>query len=555
MDWQRSLLVALLAIVSYMMILEWNKDYGKPAATPAANTSPQNNPQDAPQVSATADTPVAPVSQPAPDQHGVAGHLVTVETDALLVTLSTSGGDVVSVRLKGYAVSIEESSTPFTLLANDRKHVYVAQSGLVGRDGPDARAEGRPQYTAPASQFSLTGDTLVVPMSFVTADGTEIRKEFEFTRGSHLIKTRTIVANKGPGAWSGVHYLQIKRDSLPDPSSSNDNFFGLPTFLGVAYWTPEKAFNKLALADMDSEPLDRKGITGGWMALAQHYFLSAWITAPEATYDLSTTRVGSHHIARMLGQAVTVDSGQTHSFDASLYVGPKIEKALQTAAPEKGLHLVLDYGPLFFISEALISLMKFFHSLTSNWGVSIILLTLAVKLLFFYPSAKSYQSMAKMRMVQPEMLRLREQYGEDRQKLSMEMMKLYRDKKINPLGGCLPILIQMPVFLALYWGLLESVELRQAPFFGWIKDLSVMDPYFVLPLIMGVTMYVQQMLNPAPPDPTQARVMKMMPIIFTVMFLWFPAGLVVYWITNNTLSILQQWLITRQIEGAGSAHR
>lgn len=553
MDWQRSLLVALLAIVSYMMILEWNKDYGKPATAQASNTSPQNYPQDAPQVATTADTPVAPASAPA--QQAVGGKFISVETDALLVTLSSSGGDIISARLKGYPVSIEDSATPFTLLANDRQHVYVAQSGLVGKDGPDARAEGRPEYSTPSANYTLTGDSLVVPMTYVAANGTEIRKEFEFSRGSHLIKTRTIVDNKSSSDWSGVHYLQIKRDKLPDPSSSNSNFFGLPTFLGVAYWTPEKAFNKLALSKMESESLDHKGITGGWLALAQHYFLSAWIAAPEATYDLSTTRVGNHHIARMLGQGITVPAGQSHSFDANLYVGPKIEKALQAAAPEKGLHLVLDYGPLFFISEALISLMKFFHTLTSNWGVSIILLTLAVKIVFFYPSAKSYQSMAKMRMVQPEMLRLREQYAEDRQKLSMEMMKLYRDNKINPLGGCLPILIQMPVFLALYWGLLESVELRQAPFFGWIKDLSVMDPYFVLPLIMGVTMYLQQMLNPAPPDPTQARVMKMMPIIFTVMFLWFPAGLVVYWITNNTLSILQQWLITRQIEGTGSAKR
>ncbi|HAG92739.1 MAG TPA: membrane protein insertase YidC, partial [Gammaproteobacteria bacterium] len=243
---------------------------------------------------------------------------------------------------------------------------------------------------------------------------------------------------------------------------------------------------------------------------------------------------------------------ESHTFSARFYAGPKIQKTLKALVPGKGLDLAIDFGPLFFISEILFWFLEMFHSWTGNWGFAIIMLTMLVKLIFFYPSALSYKSMAKMRKVAPELTRIREQYGDDRQKLSQEMMNLYKKEKINPLGGCLPILIQMPVFLALYWALLESVELRQAPFLLWIEDLSVMDPWFVLPLIMGASMWVQQMLNPAPPDPMQAKVMKMMPILFTVMFLWFPAGLVLYWVTNNILSITQQYVITKRIESGAS---
>jgi len=318
----------------------------------------------------------------------------------------------------------------------------------------------------------------------------------------------------------------------------------------MAYWDTEKHYNKLKLDEIKKGTLD-KDIPGGWLAMIQHYFLSAWIPDQNGTNHYFTNKVLDNHIIGYATAVQTISPGESYSFHAQFYAGPKIQSNLKEVVPNKGLELTIDYGPLFFISKILYWLLSFFHTHTGNWGVSIILLTFCVKLTFLYPSALSYRSMAKMRKVQPLLTRLKEQYGEDRQRMSQEMMNLYKKEKINPLGGCLPMIIQMPVFLALYWALLESVELRQAPFFGWILDLSVRDPLYILPLIMGGTMFVQQLLNPAPPDPMQAKVMRIMPVIFTFMFLFFPAGLVLYWVTNNSLSILQQYLITRSIE-AGS---
>lgn len=556
MDWQRTLLIGLLAIVSYTMILKWNEDFGAKPQTASETVDPQNYPQ--------GDTPVAvkgneelpsvatpPMPAASVPKVGNANALVHVETDVLSVVINTNGGDVVSARLKQYPISIEDKSNPLFLLTETANATYVAQSGLAGADGPDASPSGRPVYTIDQSEYTLTGDNLSVPLHFTSDNGVKVTKLFEFSKNSYLIKNRFVVENTTSKPWNGAFFAQIKRDNSPDPGIQHTTGFGLPTFLGVAHWSPEKPYNKQKFDDLVKNPLDLKSVNGGWMAIVQHYFLSAWIPDQAQTFDYSTAVIKGNNIIRMVGQPVTVAPGAQQSFDASLYVGPKNQKTLEAILPGKGLDLVVDYGPLFFISKILFWLLTTYHSITSNWGVAIILLTFTVKAIFFYPSAISYRSMAKMRTIQPELVRIREQYAEDRQKLSQEMMKLYRDNKINPLGGCLPILIQMPVFLALYWALLESVELRQAPFFGWITDLSVMDPFFILPLIMGATMFIQTSLNPAPPDPMQAKMMKFMPLIFTVMFLWFPAGLVVYWITNNSLSILQQWIITRKIAGEG----
>lgn len=553
MDWQRSLLIGLLAVVSYMMILQWNEDYGAKPQAAAETVVPQNYPQgDTPVVKANDDLPqvaTSTLSEPAKPTINTA--FVRVETDVLSVLISANGGDIVSAKLKHYPISSEDKNSPISLLTETSSHTYVAQSGLAGTDGPDASQAGRPTYSSDKGEYTLEGDTLSVPLYFTSDRGVKVTKVYEFNRGEYLIKNRFVVNNSSADSWSGAFFAQIKRDGSTDPGVAQSTGFGLPTFLGVAYWSKEKPYNKYTFEDMSEKALDMKGVTGGWMAMVQHYFLSAWVPDQATTVDYSTAVVKGNYIIRMVGQPVMIAPGAQQEFSASLYVGPKIQKSLEAILPDKGLDLVVDYGPLFFISKALFWLLSTFHQLTSNWGVAIILLTLTVKAIFFYPSAISYRSMAKMRTVQPELLRIREQYADDRQKLSQEMMKLYRDNKINPLGGCLPILIQMPVFLALYWALLESVELRQAPFFGWIVDLSVMDPYFILPLIMGGTMFIQTALNPAPPDPMQAKMMKFMPAIFTVMFLWFPAGLVVYWITNNTLSILQQWIITRKIEAEG----
>ncbi len=561
MDWQRTLIIAALAVVSYLMILQWQKDYIEtPAPTQVENHS-QTYPQadqiptltaangasaDVPQVTAGA---AAVSGMPSAQAVQPAQTLIDVETDVLSVKIDPLGGDIVQVGLKAYPVAVNQPDVPIQLLKRDEAHTYIAQSGLIGANGPDSAATGRPRYSSTQTRYELEGDTLQVALTFQQEGVALITKTFNFRRGDYLIDVNTRVDNQGSTPWQGAMYGQIQRDGSTDPGIQGSTGFGLPTFLGVAYWDQDKPYNKVKLADVGSHALN-KDIPGGWLAMIQHYFMSAWIPDQSATHHYSTRSVpgSDRYIISFTTAAINLAPGASHEFAAKFYAGPKIQKKLAAILPDKGLDLAIDYGPLFFISKLLFWLLSFFHGLTANWGVSIILLTFVVKLVFLYPSAISYRSMAKMRKVQPLIASMKEQYGDDRQKMSMEMMNLYRKEKINPLGGCLPILIQMPVFLALYWALLESVELRQAPFYLWIKDLSVMDPWFVLPLIMGGTMFIQQMLNPAPPDPMQARVMKFMPVIFTVMFLFFPAGLVLYWVTNNTLSILQQWLITRQIE-------
>lgn len=562
MDWQRTLIIAALAVVSYLMILQWQKDYIQPqqaaqiesnaqsypqaepvtdsnASVPTASEIPDTVPK-APQ-SATAQQPAGPSAQTA-----VSDKLIEVDTDVLQISIDPRGGDIVRVGLKQYPVSVGEPNLPIELLRHDGGHTYIAQSGLIGQDGPD-RPNARPLYSSAQSHYTLKGDSLKVDLTYRQNNGAVITKEFTFNKGLYDIQLTTRIDNQGAAPWVGAFYGQIQRDGSPDPGVQKGGGFGLPTFLGMAYWDTDKPYNKLKFAEIDKQKLD-KDIPGGWLAMIQHYFMSAWIPDQNGTNHYFTRKVKDNYIIGFTTASQSIAPGQSHSFDAKFYAGPKIQKKLVAVLPDKGLELAIDYGPLFFISKLLYWLLSFFHSHTGNWGVSIILLTFCVKLTFLYPSALSYRSMAKMRKVQPLLTRLKEQHGDDRQRMSQEMMNLYKKEKINPLGGCLPIIIQMPVFLALYWALLESVELRQAPFIGWIKDLSVMDPWFVLPLIMGGTMFVQQLLNPAPPDPMQAKVMRFMPIIFTAMFLFFPAGLVLYWVTNNSLSILQQYLITRSIE-------
>jgi len=417
----------------------------------------------------------------------------------------------------------------------------------VGANGTDKSGQPKPYYQSAQTYYAMDNqDQLVVDLTLAQDNGAKITKRLTFNKSEYLVNVDVIVDNTSDKQWSAAMYSQIKRDGKPDPGMDSGGF-GLPTFMGSAYWDQDKPYNKLTFEDMVEEPLNKK-IEGGWLAVVQHYFMSAWIPDQSMTYQYRTRSVNGNYIISHMTPTINVASGTQYTFNTRFYAGPKILKTLEEIEEGKGLDLVVDYGPLFFISKPLYKTLKFFYELTSNWGVAIILLTLMVKILFFPFSAASYRSMANMRRVQPKLLEIRERHASDRQQLSQAMMKLYKDEKINPLGGCLPILIQMPVFLALYWALLETVELRQAPFFLWIEDLSVMDPYFILPLIMGASMLVQQMLNPAPPDPMQAKMMKLMPIIFTVFFLWFPSGLVLYWVTNNLLSILQQWHITRGIE-------
>jgi YidC/Oxa1 family membrane protein insertase len=359
-----------------------------------------------------------------------------------------------------------------------------------------------------------------------------------------------VVDNGSNQRWQGNLFGQLKRDSSPDPSSDTPGMTMAP-FLGAALTTPDKRFYKFKFSDMAKNPYQAQ-LPGGWVAMIQHYFLSAWVPNPNLTHTYSTRVTGQgFNIAGFTSPPLLVDPGQKGQTGAQFYVGPKDQYRLAEIAPH--LDLSVDYGWLWWIAQPLFWLLHQLHSLVGNWGVAIILLTVIIKGAFFRLSATSYRSMANMRRVQPQLIELRERYADDKAKQSQEMMNLYKKEKINPLGGCLPILVQMPVFIALYWVLMESVELRQAPFALWIRDLSLMDPYFVMPLLMGASMWFMQKLNPPPPDPMQAKIMQWLPVIFTFFFLWFPAGLVLYWLVNNLLSIAQQWYITRQIERAAAA--
>lgn len=437
---------------------------------------------------------------------------------------------------------------------NGGERVYQAQSGLIGTNGPDASATGRPIFSAEKKSYQLADgqDQLVVDLKF-SKDGVNYIKRFTLKRGLYDIVVTYLIDNQSAQPWTGAMFAQLKRDASSDPSSSTAT--GTATYLGAALWTSSEPYKKVSMKDMDKVAEDKTkapityNVNGGWVAWLQHYFVTAWIPQPgQNNAVLARKDSKGNYIIGYTGPAMTVAPGAKAETSATLYAGPKSQAVLKELSP--GLELTVDYGILWFIAQPIFWLLQHIHSIVGNWGWSIIFLTMLIKGIFFPLSAASYKSMARMRAVAPKLAALKEQHGDDRQKMSQAMMELYKKEKINPLGGCLPILVQMPVFLSLYWVLLESVEMRQAPFMLWITDLSIKDPFFILPIIMGATMFIQQRLNPTPPDPMQAKVMKMMPIIFTFFFLWFPAGLVLYWVVNNVLSISQQWYITRKIEAA-----
>jgi YidC/Oxa1 family membrane protein insertase len=555
MELRRTLLIVAMAIVGYFLLINWQREYGATSkveskqveTSSAANTN--DLPVAPPASSTNGDVPVTPqVSVPA-EVSKTESSLVSVKTDVLDVQIDLVGGDVVRVALPTYTETVD-SKNPFVLLDQSAVRTYVAQTGLIGADGPDANPAGRPHYQASALAYSLGAgqDSLQVVLVLPAQGAIEIRKIFEFSRGDYLVKMRYEISNKGSESWTGMVFGQLKRDSSKDPSASNQGF-GMSTFLGAAWWTSEKSYNKVSLDDFSEEPIQLT-TNGGWIAMVQHYFVVAWVPDAKSnnTYFTRVKKDTGENFAGFTGPAIIVAPGETKTQSASLYAGPKVQEHLKKISD--GLELTVDYGILWFIAQFLFWLLVKIHAVVGNWGWAIVILTVLVKAAFFQLSATSYKSMAHMRRVTPEIQRIREQLANDRAKMSQAMMDLYRKEKINPLGGCLPILVQMPVFIALYWTLMESVELRHAGWILWIRDLSAMDPYFILPLIMGASMFVQMMLNPPPPDPMQARVMKLMPIVFTVMFLWFPAGLVLYWVVNNILSIAQQAVITRQIENA-----
>jgi YidC/Oxa1 family membrane protein insertase len=561
MDPRRSIILVGLAIVSYMLILAWNEDYGQQATQTAVQ---QANTQESLTLGSTVDNTGSDNSGEftVPDSSSDIGgnsqassssnsqlSTVHVKTDVLDLYIDLKGGNVISAKLPQHKVALG-SDEALALLEPGGQRYYVVESGLFGKNGYDSSKNGpAPVYSSSASSYELKEgeNSLFVDLHFESADGVAITKRYEFKRDAYLINISYIINNKSENNWQANLSGKIVRDRSADPSSQNA--MGMQSFLGMALSSAEKPYEKYDFEDMFESPINEQ-IHGGWVAFIQHYFLSAWIPDANVTHTYQTRIKGGNYLMGFISPAIEVAAGETKTTSAQLYIGPKIIERLEEIAPN--LHLTVDFGWLFWVAGPLFWLLDFFYGLVLNWGLAIILVTVCVKALFFKLSAASYRSMANMRRVAPKLQALKEQYGDDRQKMSQAMMDLYRKEKINPLGGCLPILVQMPVFIALYWVLMESVQLRHAPFMLWIDDLSVMDPYFILPILMGASMFIQMQLNPTPPDPMQAKIMKFMPIVMTIFFLWFPSGLVLYWLVNNVLSIAQQWVITRQIEKANT---
>lgn len=541
------LLFVALSIILLLMWQTWQHDYGPRPAPPAVAEKPTSSVpsvsmagSDVPTVTAGDDLPATEATAPGtePDE-GVSGR-IRVVTDVFDLVIDTQGGDIRRLDLPTYPVSTEQPDVPFRLMT-DQGEVFFTQSGLVanGSPAPDHYA----RFSAEKSEYRLAAgeDELRVPLTWRGENGLVVQKIYTFRRGSFAIGFSQLVKNGSDEDWTGRQYRQLQRSR-----SSQGSYWSGYTYTGAVYYSPETKYEKVDFDQMQKESLSAD-YSNGWIAMIQHYFLGAWVPVPnEVNHFYTKALPGERYIIGLVAPAVTVPAGGEANLTSTLYIGPKIQSVLAEIAP--GLELTVDYGWLTVISQPLFWALEWIYSLVGNWGWAIVILTLLIKLAFYKLSETSYRSMANMRKMQPRIQALRDRYGDDKQRLNQAMMEIYKKEKINPLGGCLPILVQIPVFIALYWMLLESVELRQAPFMLWIKDLSVKDPYFVLPLLMGASMFVQQKLNPTPPDPIQAKIMMALPIVFTVMFLWFPSGLVLYWLVNNILSIAQQWYITRRIE-------
>jgi len=545
MEMIRTMLFAALALVLFMMYQAWQKDYPPVMATPAAVTTTEDG-----RIASASDAPAIPVdstssnNSPVPQIAALTapkGQRITVLTDVYDIEIDTRGGDIVKTRLRNYPDSIEQDSKDF-LLMNDGggdSHLFIAQSGLLAKDSPDHTST----YSVAATQYEMEegADSLKVTLFWQNQNGLRVEKRYTFFRGRYDFDLDYDVANNTGQQWKGSLYRQYKRGE--DTGVETSSF--IYTFTGAVVSNTENPYEKYTHDDLQDEKLKLE-MTGGWVAMIQHYFLAAWLADPsENNHVYSKASDGNKYVIGMVTPQQTVAAGETRTLKSRMFVGPKLQSQLATAAPN--LSLTVDYSWLTILADPLFWLLEWFYSLFGNWGWAIIAVTAVIKLVFFKLSEASYKSMAKLRLVTPRLNTLKERFGDDKAGFQKAMMKMYQEEKINPLGGCLPILIQIPVFIALYWVLLESVEMRQAPFIFWLNDLSKADPYFVLPLLMGATMLLQQRLNPAPLDPIQKKVMGMLPIVFTVFFAFFPSGLVLYWVVNNTLSIAQQWVITKRI--------
>jgi len=469
------------------------------------------------------------------------GKIIHVKTDFLEAEISTIGGDITRLDFLKQPDSLDKNKPLVLFHRGEGTHNYVAQSGLLGANLPNHNST----FVSEQDQYELSANSDQIQVRLKTDAGTTLQviKTITFHKGSYLIDIAYELDNMGQQAVTASSYFQLVRDSVAPAGSLRF----LPTYTGAAVYTDKEKFQKVPFTDIEKNKAKFiKQADNGWIGILQHYFVAAWIPKENTNREYFTRKLdGDLYSVGMVLPAVVIEPGQNTVQSVGLYAGPT-EATLDKIAP--GLGLTVDYGWLTIIATPLFWVMSLFYAWTHNWGVAIILLTVLIKLIFFPLSAASYRSMAKMRVVAPKLEKIKQQYADDREQLNRAMMELYKTEKINPLGGCLPVLIQIPVFIALYWSILSSVEMRYAPFFGWITDLSAADPYYILPILMGTSMVIQMRLNPKPPDPLQAKVMQIMPIAFSVMFFFFPAGLVLYSIVNNVLSIAQQWFITRTAE-------
>jgi len=489
------------------------------------------------------------------------GQIITVKTDVFSLEIDTQGGTLRNLDLLKYPKEKENTVvnkilsliglepekkdlSPIRLFNSKPEKLFLAQSGLIAGQGSTSVPDHHSKFFTEKNNYQLAigEETVSVPLTWRDNQGLQVTKTFTFTRGSYDINVEQTIENHSSKAWTGRQYAQLLR--VPYVDDKGNTF--IRTYAGGVVYTEEDKYQKIDYDDMADENLSVSSL-GGWSAMIQHYFASAWVPPADQENHFYTKELrNSHYVIGSYSPLLTADSGTQLVFSSHLFAGPKIQPMLEKVAT--GLELTVDYGWLTIIGKPIYWLLNTIHNYIGNWGWSILGVTLCIKLLFFKLSQTSFRSMAKMRKIQPRLKDLQEKFADDRQRFNTEMMAMYKREKVNPMGGCLPIIVQIPVFISLYWVLIETVELRQAEFGLWIQDLSAQDPFFVLPVIMGITMKIQQSLNPAPIDPLQAKVMKMFPIIFTVFFLFFPAGLVFYWVCNNSLSIIQQWYITRQIE-------
>lgn len=540
MESQRSFLFIGLAMVGFLLWQQWQVDYGPQPIQPSDNTS-----QEAFNDNSTGaeDIPVATADgQTIQATTQAAGKIISVTTDTLILSIDTKGGDVISANLAKYPVE-QDSEELYSLLRPSGDKLFIAQSGLIGQDGVDAK--GRPTYLTTQDEYTLQGDTLSVPLTLVTPDGMKVTKNFIFTKDSHKIDVSYVIENNTSTPKQMQQFGQLKQSML-----EQDGSMFMPVYRGGAYSVEEDIYEKYTFDDMADKNL-RETTKAGWAAMIEHYFVSAWVPPQDQTNKLfSTVKQNTNGVIGFTGESVTIQAGETKQINSVLYLGPKDQDTLEQLA--RGLDLTVDYGFLWMISKYLFYFLQWIHNIVGNWGYAIILITIVVKGAMYPLTKKQYESMAKMRALKPKMDALKERCGDDKQKLQKGMMELYKKDKVNPMGGCFPLLLQMPIFLALYWVLLESVELRHADFIFWITDLSAKDPYFVLPILTGASMYLLQKLQPMTmTDPMQQKIMQFMPVAMSLFFFIFPAGLVLYWLISNVITLIQAKFIYASMEKRG----